>query len=103
MEKSANQRWKESGSTLTFKEWIDRENKKKDGIENFLPFDSGVDSTNSEEVIKQTLQDIEDKPRDTEDKSKILGLDKTTLVFSSILILGSLTYFFIKKAAKAKK
>ena len=28
MEKSANKRWKESGSTLTFKEWIDRENKK---------------------------------------------------------------------------
>jgi hypothetical protein len=29
MEKSANKKWKESGTTLSFKEWIDRENKKK--------------------------------------------------------------------------
>ena len=39
MEKSANKRWKESGSTLTFKEWIDRENKKNQEFEgNFIPF-----------------------------------------------------------------
>ena len=101
MEKSANQRWKESGSTLTFKEWIDRENKKKDGIENFLPFDS-TDSINPDDVIKETIQSMDDKQRETEDKSKILGLDKTTLVFSTILIAGSLTYFFIKRAKKKK-
>ena len=101
MEKSANKRWKESGSTLTFKEWIDRENKKKDGTSNFLPFDS-VDSMNPDDVIKQTVDNIEDKPRDTEDKSKILGLDKSILVFSTILIAGSLTYFFIKRAKKKK-
>ena len=39
MEKSANKRWKESGSTLSFKEWIERENRKNEPEEvNFLPF-----------------------------------------------------------------
>ena len=38
MEKSANKKWKESGSSLSFKEWIERENRKKEPEGNFIPF-----------------------------------------------------------------
>ena len=59
MEKSANKRWKESGSTLTFKEWIDRENKKKEPEGNFIPFISepintaSITSSTIDSVLKQ--------------------------------------------------
>ena len=38
MEKSANKKWKESGTTLSFKEWINRENIKKSDESNFVSF-----------------------------------------------------------------
>lgn len=113
MEKSANKKWKESGSTLTFKEWIDRENKKKDSKNsNFLPFDSstGVSVSQTQQQItdsiRQQIQSNEDLTgagKYQEDKSKFLGLDKGTFIFSSLVIIGSLTYFFINRAKKAKK
>ena len=109
MEKSANKKWKESGSTLTFKEWIDRENKKKDSRQsNFLPFDSGVDVNASQsqinDSIRQQIQNSEDLAGVTyqEDKTKFLGLDKTTFLFAGLLIAGSLGYFFYKRAKQNK-
>lgn len=109
MEKSANKKWKESGSTLTFKEWIDRENKKKDSMNsNFLPFDSsGVSQTQQQitDSIREQIQSSEDlggAGNYQEDKSKFLGLDKGIFIFSTLLIVGSLTYFFVKRA-KANK
>jgi hypothetical protein len=110
MEKSANKQWKESGSTLTFKEWVDRENKKKDSMpSNFLPFDSSTSVGQTQQQIADSIkvdiqnsEDIMGAYRYNEDKSKFLGLDKTTFIFSGLLIIGSLTYFFIKRA-KANK
>jgi hypothetical protein len=107
MEKSANKRWKESGSTLTFKQWLEREDKKNDSKNsNFLPFDSSVSQTQQQinESIKSDIQNVDIGINNNyqEDKTKFLGLDKTTFVFAGILILGSLTYYFIKRA-KANK
>ena len=108
MEKSANKRWKESGSTLTFKQWLDREDKKNDSkSSNFLPFDSPSLSQTQQQIndsIKSDIQnvDIGINSNYQEDKTKFLGLDKATFVFAGILILGSLTYYFIKRA-KANK
>lgn len=109
MEKSANKRWKESGSTLTFKEWIDRENKKKDSMSsNFLPFSSrnvdGISVSQTQQQItdsiKQQIQNSEDLSGAAmyqEDKSKFLGLDKSTFIFAGLLIVGSLSYYFYKR------
>jgi hypothetical protein len=108
MEKSANKRWKESGSTLTFKEWIDRENKKNmefDG--NFIPFkeERKVNSLGSDS-IKQTIdtakQDLIDASgyKVVTNKDNVLGLNKGVLLFSTLLIVGSLSFYFYQKYKK---
>jgi hypothetical protein len=108
MEKSANKRWKESGSTLTFKEWIDRENKKNQEFEgNFIPFQGetkvnqvGSDSINRTiDEAKQDLIDASGYKVET-NKSNVLGLNKGVLVFSTLLIVGSLSFYFYQKYKK---
>jgi hypothetical protein len=113
MEKSANKRWKESGSTLTFKEWIDRENKKNQEFEgNFIPFQGETkvnqvvsDSLGSDSIkrtIDEAKQDLIDASgyKVETDKSNILGLNKGVLVFSTLLIVGSLSFYFYQKYKK---
>ena len=108
MEKSANKKWKESGSTLTFKEWIDRENKKKDSMSsNFLSFDSstsvGQTQQQLNDSIKEQIQNSEDingTATYQEDKSKFLGLDKSIFIFSTLIVLGSIGMYFYKRSKK---
>jgi hypothetical protein len=106
MEKSINKKWKESGSTLTFKDWLDRENKKKEsGDSNFLPFDSVLQTqAQITDSIRQNIQNSEDLAAVNykEDKSKVLGLDKATFLFSAFLVIGSISYFFYKRAKNKK-
>jgi len=117
MEKSANKRWKESGTTLTFKKWIERENKKEQPKElNFVSFEpsnfSNVRNTvgdTAEEVLAQSqaefdkLQEEMKKKsgfKDKEDKSKILGLNKGVVIFSGVIIAASLGFYFYSKFKK---
>lgn len=108
MEKSANKRWKESGSTLTFKEWIDRENKKNEPFDgNFIPFGgetklNSVGSDSIKETIDQAKQDLVDASgyKTTKDNNTVFGLNKGVLVFSSLLIVGSLAFLFYSKSKK---
>jgi len=108
MEKSANKRWKESGSTLTFKEWIDRENKKNQEFEgNFIPFQgetkvNQVGSDSIKQTIDEAKQDLIDASgyKVETNKSNVLGLNKGVLVFSTLLIVGSLSFYFYQKYKK---
>ena len=111
MEKSANKRWKESGSTLTFKEWIDRENKKNQEFEgNFIPFHeevkevklNSVGSDSIKKTIDEAKQDLIDASgyKVETNKSNVLGLNKGVLVFSTLLIVGSLSFYFYQKYKK---
>jgi hypothetical protein len=110
MEKSANKRWKESGSTLTFKEWIDRENKKNEPFEgDFIPFKqeeiamvNAVGSDSISQTIEAAKQDLIDASgyKSASSKSNVLGLNKGVLVFSTLLIVGSLSYYFYQKYKK---
>jgi hypothetical protein len=99
MEKSANKKWKESGSTLNFKEWIERENQKSNS-ELILPF--------MDDTVNYDVQEVESPVENfvglvkEEDKSKVFGLDKNILIFSGVLILGSLGYLAYKKFKKNK-
>ena len=115
MEKSANKRWKESGSTLTFKEWIDRENKKNEPFDgNFIPFagDTKLNSVGGDS-IKQTIDEAKQSLAEAKqglvessgyktakDNSTVFGLNKNVLIFSSLLIVGSLSFYFYSKYKK---
>jgi hypothetical protein len=101
MEKSANKRWKESGTSLSFKEWIDRDNKKRESEGgNFLPFNSGI--------IQDTLDTSKDeiatmsgyKPQ--ANNKLVLGLDKNIVIFAGVLIAGSIGYYFYSKLKNKK-
>lgn len=103
MEKSANKRWKESGTTLSFKEWIERENKKQESNDKYRSFSVTKPSDYLKDTIaanKQAVIDAQYKPN--EDKSTVLGLDKNVLVFSGLIIAGALGFYFYKKLNKKK-
>jgi hypothetical protein len=108
MEKSANKRWKESGSTLTFKEWIDRENKKNQEFDgNFIPFEgekklNSIGSDSIKKTIDQAKQDLIDASgyKVQTNNSNVLGLNKGVLLFSTLLIVGSLSFYFYQKYKK---
>jgi len=107
MEKSANKRWKESGTTLTFKEWIERENQKKEPEGNFIPFDANpTTNTTIQEILDRENEIIQEtagyKTPEKANPNLVLGLDKTTLIFSSLLIFGSLAYYFYDRLKKKK-
>lgn len=88
--KSMNKLWKESGTTLSFKEWLERENNKKvETKENFLPF-------NADEVIDKKLEIKYSNPN-VPNKNKVLGLDKNVLIFSGVLIVASISYYVYTK------
>ena len=81
MEKSANKLWRESGTTLSFKEWINRENQKKEEV--FVSF-LGID-----EQINKTLQDTTsssnlNKNYNVEDSKTILGLNKGVILVPAL-------------------
>jgi hypothetical protein len=99
MEKSANKKWKESGSTLNFKEWIERENIKSNS-ELILPFQDDTVNYDTQEV-ESPVENFVGLVKE-EDKSKVFGLDKNILIFSGVLILGSLGYLAYKKFKKNK-
>lgn len=91
--KSMNQLWKESGTTLTYKQWREREsNKQIETKENFLPF-------NAEDVIDKKLE-IKTKNPNTPNKKKVLGLDTSIVIFSGVLIAASIGYYVYTKIAK---
>lgn len=93
--KSMNKLWKESGTTLTFKEWLERENNKKvETKDNFLPF-TADDIINKKIEIKTPT----DKPK-TPNKKKVLGLDRNVVIFSGVLIAASIGYYVYTKIKK---
>jgi hypothetical protein len=93
--KSMNKLWKESGTTLTFKEWLERENNKKvETKENFLPF-------NAEDVIDKKLE-IKTTNTNIPNKNKVLGLDTSIVIFSGVLIAASIGYYVYTKIKNKK-
>jgi hypothetical protein len=104
MEKSANQLWKDSNTSLSFKEWIEREKSKGVFIPNkkFIAF-NGVDLEKSlnNDTIKDTLNigkerfekelGIDKKPV-VPTKNKVFGLNKGLLIASGLLVAGAIGY-----------
>jgi hypothetical protein len=120
MEKlSANQRWKKSGTTLPFKEWINRENEKEKAKESssLIPFDEPINNFEKNFQNFDTNQMVNDTISSTlnpdvytykpplvteENKNQVLGLDRNIFIFSSLIIVGSLSFYFYKKLKDKK-
>ena len=97
--KSANQLWKESGSTLSFKNWLQREKDKGRFLPNkqLLEFNSvDGEKTDFDYLIDKTLNDFskENKP------SKKIGLNGVIIGVSVALILAGLAYKIYQKKSK---
>ena len=88
--KSANQRYKESGSSLPFKQWIQREKAK--GI--VIPQIGVTD------VVEETLNDLKENNVNeiTLEPNKVLGLNKKILIISGLIIVGALAYNYYRKS-----
>jgi hypothetical protein len=96
--KSPNKLWRESGTSLSFADWIQREkdqgafltNKK---FENFADSDGEIDdATWLEQVKAQNRIDLGiDKIDDPNKKdTTFLGLSKPVLIISGLIILGAI-------------
>ncbi len=104
--KSANQIWKECGTTLSFKDWIQREKDKGRFLPNRLLQESSIsvdDNLNvgGEEVStgNNKVDDIINNVLDgtpqaigAKKSNDILGLNKWVLVLSATLVVGALAY-----------
>jgi hypothetical protein len=97
--KSANQIWRESGSTLSFKYWLQREKDKGRFLPNkqLLEFNS-VDGENTDfdNLIEKTLDSLSEQKKPT----KKIGLSGLVIGVSVALILGGLAYKIYQKKSK---
>lgn len=84
---SANQRYKQSGTSLSFAEWIEREKAK--GI--VIPQKGVTD------VYMEAVKEVEPKKEDNVSDNKVLGLNKNMLLLSALIVLGALTYKHFNK------
>ena len=103
-QKSPNKIWRESGTSLSFADWIQREKDKgafltNKKFENFANVDGEIDdATWLEQVKKQNRIDLgidklDDKPKD----NTFLGLNKAVLLLSGLIIIGAIGYKIYQK------
>lgn len=87
---TANQMYKNSGSTLTFTEWLNREKQK--GV--VIP-QQGVTDKIDDELQKQLDGDEVNFIKSGE--KTVLGLNKTMLIISTLIVLGAVGYTIYRK------
>jgi hypothetical protein len=108
--KSANQLWKESNTTLSFKHWLDREKEKGEFIPNkkFKGAD-GIDSTEIDRILEEAnakavdslgldsnkfedILGIKNNGGYEKNSNKFIGLNKWVLISSLLVIGGAIAY-----------
>jgi hypothetical protein len=96
--KSANQLWKESNTTLSFKDWIEREKEKGEIIPNkkFKGID-GIETDALDTTKFENVLGINKVNQPTLDKNKVFGLNKWLLLSSLAVIGGALAYKIYNK------
>ena len=95
--KSANQIWQESGSTLSFKSWLQREKDKGRFLPNkqlmeFNSIEGENEITENQKIIQQTL-----KKNKSNDIPQKYGLDKIVIMVSVAIVLGGVAYKIYQK------
>lgn len=90
---SANKLWKESGTSLSFKDWIQREKDKGVIIPNTLVENVTKDIRTSLGIGIPTSTII----KSDKNKNLVLGLNKWVLISSLLIIGGAIGYSVYKK------
>jgi len=105
--KSANQIWKESGSTLSFNSWIQREKDKGRFLPNkklmeFNSIDGQDDFPDSRNLIKETIGKTleKNKTKNISANPMIFGLNKFVIIGSVSLIIIGIAYKIYEKQKK---
>ncbi len=89
---SANQQYKLSGSTLPFKDWLNREKEKGEVIPK-----SGVTDVIQDAIETDMLENNQNDEENNNSKT-ILGLSKPILLLSALVIVGAVAYkYYYKK------
>lgn len=96
--KSANQIWKESGSTLSFKNWLQREKDKGRFLPNkqlmeFNSQDNEKTLSSSQKLIQEALKN----KSNANPKEVTKGLSKAVILVSATLILGAVAFKIYQK------
>lgn len=112
--KGANQLWKESNTTLSFKDWLEREKDKGIFIPNrkFLSV-NGIDTSKVDKILEEANTKAVDSILDTtkfentlgmtnkntisKDNNKFVGLNKWLLISSLVVIGGAIAYKIYNK------
>jgi hypothetical protein len=103
IEKSANQLWKESGTTLSFKDWLNREKRK------FVNFNGDAKKPNVlmvntplNEEIKKTIGGIRESVgyKTKESGKSVFGVNKTLILLVGVGALAFITYKVIQSRRK---
>jgi len=91
---SLNQKWKNSGTTLSYKEWRQREDAKMlsaDGEKPVITFGNAklLDALEKEDAIQQARA-----------RKRFLGIPSTVFYLGGVLILGAIAYKIYKSRKK---
>ena len=94
IEKSANKLWRESGTTLSFKEWLNREKKKYDGGARATIMMNKPLNDSIEETLSFTGSP---KPGKTSRFGSTLGVSNLIWVVAAVAVGGLIVYQIVKK------
>lgn len=96
IEKSANRMWKESGTTLSFKDWLNREKSK------FINFNGGEASMIINKPLNDTIQETvseikkasgyKEKP----ENKTIFGINKNIVIAAGVVVTALIVYKLLK-------
>ena len=90
MEKSYNQRYKESGTTLTYKEWRRREDDKMSSFNGVSPSDSLKNDPSYQNTLK--IINKESGFQNEISDNTIFGINKYVVYMGGLLIVGAIAY-----------
>jgi hypothetical protein len=102
--KSPNRLWRDSGTSLSFADWIQREKDKNNFLinkkfENFANVQGESNDTDWLESAKQESRDFFgiDKSLDKKKDNTFIGLNKGVILISVLLIAGAIGYKIYQK------
>ena len=103
--KSANRLWRESGTTLSFADWIQREKDKSNFLMNkkFENFSNMQGKPNYDTWIKDSITQakidlgIEAPKVNKKPDNTFIGLNKTFIFLSVLIVAGAIGYKIYKK------
>jgi hypothetical protein len=104
--KSPNRLWRESGTSLSFADWIQREkdkgaflaNKKFDNFSNangLIDSDTWIEQVKNQARINLGIDKVVDDKKKKD--NTFIGLNKNILILSGIIVIGAIGYKIYQK------